>query len=275
MLTATIVGIIAIILAVAALAVAIYAIAKREPGPAGPQGIQGIQGVAGPKGDPGGPPGPTGAVGPQGIQGPKGDTGLTGAQGIQGPKGDTGLTGAQGIQGIQGPKGDTGQTGAQGIQGPVGPAIGDGTQCFMQAFRGDPQNPNAGTNQVVPMNVDTVVSLTYPWINEGNNFNISTSTYTVPSTGVYSVDALVTAFLNGTAPASNAVTGIFLTVNGASTNNRFSTSINPISINLNPMRLSGIILLNTGDKVQLLCQNNIDIQIAGSWTYLSVIKLTD
>lgn len=139
-------------------------------GPQGPAGARGAEGPAGPKGDPGAA-GAAGAAGAKGAEGPAGPEGPKGAAGAKGDKGDAG---AQGAVGPEGPKGAKGDAGAQGPEGPAGagakplewlalPMTPGVAQNFggeygnaeyaadadFLHFRGLPEVPNAGGNQLV------------------------------------------------------------------------------------------------------------------------------
>ena len=150
-------------------------------GPAGPAGAPGETGSTGPTGavGPAGPTGevgPTGAPGEPGLAGPTGEAGPTGAPGEPGP---TGPTGAPGEAGPTGATGEPGPTGATGVTGATGAAVTEeGFSAFLDS---------------VPVTASTQLSgwsVADPYF-DSTGFDPASGNYTVPETGVYSIQATV------------------------------------------------------------------------------------
>lgn len=123
----------------------------------------------------------------QGDKGPRGNTGATGSTGFTGPTGvgSTGPTGATGAVGT-GPTGSTGSTGPLGT-GPTGPT---GPQVENQGFSAyTANNSQVLTGLSGDQQVTFLLSAPAPSFNLNGAY--APSTYTVPVTGYYSLDANV------------------------------------------------------------------------------------
>ncbi len=185
-------------------------------GPTGPAGANGLNGATGNDGavGPQGPAGPTGANGTNGLNGATGATGNDGAQGIQGPIGPTGtgvtgptgpqgtagtigITGPTGPQGATGPaNGPTGPTGADGVAGPAGPT-GIAVEGPTIAFKAHATSTNVGSSE------DKVIVFNNEDYDTDSGFNLSTSSFTCTSAGLYHFDVEMSATV--TAPTDLVV----------------------------------------------------------------------
>lgn len=188
-----------------------------------------------------GPRGPTGPTGPMGIPGPTGPTGSAGARGMIGPTGPVGLRGATGIQG---PTGSPGTISSFSVSN------------FMPLL-------NIGA----PAEDTTITGFTAPAVApfySSINFNAITGQYTVPSTGKWSIKALVNYFTGPiTIPTTIAPT-LAIQVNGVDVIIAFFPVLDVIvpGINLRTMlgeasvSLEGDLLLNAGDILQIVYHPN-------------------
>ena len=170
--------------------------------------------IRGPRG-PMGPSGPQGARGPIGPQGPVGPIGPTGATGATGPIGPTGATGATGPIGPIGPTGATGATGPIGPIGPQGPVGATG-----------PQGP-AGTSQALYAGTGTQVVASGAIIpidliaeSPESTMNVSNNEVIINEDGSY----LVSYFSDGSVPADQLITALYLNGNPIANENIIQTN---------------------------------------------------
>lgn len=240
-----------------------------EIGPTGPTGPQGDTGPTGPQGG----TGPTGPTGPTGLQGETGPTGPQGPTGPTGPQGNTGPTGPQGATGPTGPQGPTGPTGPTSPQGPTGPT---GPNVTTEGFSATIPSLTVNAGQQL-----TGWSVAAPFFNSGN-FNTTTGNYTVPATGVYSIQAtinyvttaVISAVLGGginpsfvvrrSAPTvTNLISGLFPVLNVSIV---LLLTLRTILGN-GTVTLAGEVRLNQGDVVGLYYVDNglsVSLNLGGS-----------
>ena len=179
-------------------------------GPAGGNGTNGATGATGATGPAGsnGTDGATGATGPAGSNGTDGATGATGPAGSNGTDGATGATGPAGSNGATGPQGPTGPagggtgaTGATGAQGPTGPqgptgapgAQGAGADKYLSVTR-----TNDSTASSLEYDCFSGATVTNNVTSSGVTFNSTDGSFTVDTSGVYSVQGnLIVDAANG------------------------------------------------------------------------------
>ncbi len=257
-------------------------------GPTGPTGAVGATGPTGATGEDGliGPTGPTGAVG---VTGPTGATGEAGATGPTGPTGEDGLigpTGPTGAVGATGPTGETGligPTGSTGATGPTGPTGATGPNVANQGFSATTSLTGISTGLTF-----TNWTVTSPYYGNAN-FNATTGQYTVPTTGKYSMSAIIntatvaaisvilgsginpsfairrtspttTTLLNGLMPVLNVNIALLLTLR---------TILGNSSVTL-----SGDVQLNAGDIVSLQYLDNgltVSLNLTSTWSIHEIV----
>ena len=260
-------------------------------GVTGPTGATGEAGATGPTGATGedgliGPTGPTGAVG---VTGPTGATGEAGATGPTGPTGEDGLigpTGPTGAVGATGPTGETGligPTGSTGATGPTGPTGATGPNVANQGFSATTSLTGISTGLTF-----TNWTVTSPYYGNAN-FNATTGQYTVPTTGKYSMSAIIntatvaaisvilgsginpsfairrtspttTTLLNGLMPVLNVNIALLLTLR---------TILGNSSVTL-----SGDVQLNAGDIVSLQYLDNgltVSLNLTSTWSIHEIV----
>ncbi|XP_060703784.1 collagen alpha-1(X) chain-like [Hemiscyllium ocellatum] len=172
---------------------------KGEPGEAGHPGMMGRPGRPGKNGQPGprGVPGTPGARGRPGYPGAAGTPGENGRNGINGQRGMDGDTGATGAPGPQGNRGETGMKGEVGDPGPQGPP---GTFFVWRPCAFAVKLGAGSTTSGQPTEFREVL------YNEQGAFNLITSTFVCPYSGVYAFyahlevnrrGALVSIVVNG------------------------------------------------------------------------------
>lgn len=123
-----------------------------------------------------GPTGPTGATGPEGPRG------------FRGPRGPEGATGDEGLQGIQGPTGNDGPTGATGPTGPTGQQGLSAYSYFSKT-----------TNDTVSPSDPIVFDFSSP-NNTSDISNDNAGTFTVNTSGIYSINYIITPVATSLTP---------------------------------------------------------------------------